>query len=183
MVNPMMNKANFLKDLMFERNHPIYQDWNDWQNIVMTYYSDRTILLQKMISQCRWVNYDPLTRDFDLIDFALETKQLHYYEIQTGKMTNNFGQFITSGCFTHCICKQEFDYKLWGRVLDTCPYYEYHIKSNYLAILWSHYSKVKKNRSCRKYYSKLERVILSLSLKRLEIIPNIKDLIFKNVYV
>lgn len=168
----IINKNNYkttdfkrmAKEIMFDRNCPFYDDWKDWAEIVHKYHCPETLRLQQAINKGHWKHYDQDTFSTQENDFVLQTHQV------AATLRNGFHnkeQFydkfnITCNVWTYfCSCEKE-------EVSKDCQMYEFHRKSYLIGLMWTYIDKKLCPRKMKKYFKRLERVILALPLKRLE---------------
>nr|UHK03032.1 MAG: RNA helicase [Guiyang dicistrovirus 3] len=170
MFTPLERKGKFhgqklISDLMYKRNHPIYPDWKDWALICHTYYDPKLQYLSSQINKAHWkfnwrIRPDSVDRDFF---FEIDTLRSQYtLEIAQGEDTPLFPYWVDH----HFGCPCE------GAQADpTCRYYEYHVKSHIIAVMWAFYENKSHNRNITKYFKRLERVILAMTSERLKHMP------------
>nr|WKV34468.1 MAG: RNA-dependent RNA polymerase [Riboviria sp.] len=158
----------FIEDFSYQRNHPFYKNWDEWKEIVFTYHSPNTVKLQKAINKGSRVydSYEFTCPESYLIDetFWL-TNQKQYTSLGDGYYGVTFPGDIASNAYfvEDCTCYRDgpnlFDNKCEAALI--------HLQANILSTLWCYYDQHKIRRSNRKYYKRLERVILSLPYKYL----------------
>jgi len=188
------SQQNINNVLNFKRNHPLRKDWDDWQTIVRIFHNPQTKQLQKAINK-GWRNYN--VYDFDnrrsyLIDEIYYLTQMYEQDFKLIKDKDNYYEFayqmfkkgeifsnawipidnINFGCDD---CTRQY-VDLFN---CDCVMKNEHLKAHILAYMWAFYlTKTKRERKrIRKYYEKLELVVLSLPYDRLKYIDF--DCIFK----
>nr|ULF99889.1 MAG: hypothetical protein 1 [Triatovirus sp.] len=157
--------AKFLKDYNHVRNHPFYADWEDWKLIAKRYHSERVKFMQICINKgFRKYTSDTVTPiEMDTID-EIYFQSCHYYDVLCQDLVpvteafKNFEFYFNFGFNNECECK----YECVDPFKNDCMYAAEHLQAIIIGFLWAFESKVKPRKFIRKYYKRLERVILSL---------------------
>lgn len=170
-------------DLAYDRDHPFYDNWKDWQALVYEYHSPVVAEAARVIYGVGVMSIDSLYGAMQL----LRSEYLHvFYE---------FKEFLK--VYDEDMINNEFEYKdsvyidaleniKW---MDTtfrckcakhltpswdCPFADKHYKGLYLATIWHYYKHCSHRFSntnkfkYRRYYCQLTRVIMAMNLKRLK---------------
>nr|QJI52216.1 MAG: nonstructural polyprotein [Dicistroviridae sp.] len=153
-----------IDDLLFKRNHPMYDDWQSWQSIVHTYYCPRTIRLEQFVNKGSWscFNYDTLTQEEQGIGheiFAQVSMRAAMYH--QGKTWQEMWQ-------DHTVCTAYFGCDCACFPEEDCVWQEHHLRTHLLAFMWTYVKCEKPVRAARKYYKRLGRVLLSLDYEHLK---------------
>lgn len=164
------SKNRFIEDYKFSRNHPFYSEWNDWRDIVMDYHSQETTTMSRLINQ-GFKTYNDVVKGYKeqyLIDEVFLLTNEYISLLESGEKLSSifkFGKCYGNYMFEfQCDCADKF-----VDVFDnTCPLKLEHLRAHLLAILWSHRYITKTRRSLRKYFKRLERVILVLPYEYLK---------------
>lgn len=164
--------CNFLNDLSFTRKHPFLTEWKEWNHVCFTYHSD-TIrhLCQEinkglrkagpmshipefcwLIDEVHWQTYYISSMMFDGV------KPDYIWNMKT---MNDTAQPIG----IVCDCYDDDDITEWT---TECYWKELHLKAKIIAFMWAFLAHHKRRRCVRKYYKRLERVILSLPYDKLK---------------
>nr|ULF99883.1 MAG: hypothetical protein 1 [Triatovirus sp.] len=189
----LFEEKYFPKNLEHKRHHPFYADWDDWCYIASKYHSMDVTVLQAAINKgYRSYLADTLCQEEEwLVDeIYFQTNETYhslisleiYEEIKFGsgfqrraaiqkmaKELNTRFYLATSPyiCNDMCECTQ-LPGTIWKFPMKDCMYREEHLRSHILAHLWAWYSVTRPRRQFRKYYTRLQRVILSLPAKYLQ---------------
>lgn len=159
---PHINYKQLMNDLVYKRDHPVYSDWKNWQAIALRYHSVEIMKLCQVINKGRCFRFD--YHDYN------EYEQYMVTDICHQKLENDYGLLndktftdlfynidIRSSCF--CLCEDEINPDCWA--------FEMHLKVHLISLLWSYVQYSKPRRSYRKYYHRLQRVILALGEQHL----------------
>lgn len=177
-VAPQKQIRKIVGDLSYLRRHPFYAEWRDWKDIVLRYHSDRTVLIQQAINKGHriWNNLDLTQRESWLVD------EVYFQSMRISRMlemcedkedvklllSNSFEseQFamLHSGL---CDCEDYVAGDRWIFPKIHCEMAIYHKRAHVLAHLWAYSENSKSRRHVRKYYRRLERIILSLNEQQL----------------
>lgn len=165
---PTQQMINDLSD----RKHPFYEEWTDWKQICIRYHSERTKMLQKMINK----GVRNVSGEEDIT--CLENNLIDEVYFQGGKVDSfmdeeglgNIQQYFYNMYHTTyfkiglCSC-DDYDSEeyRWQFPYITCKNKLWHAKAFLISILWAWVRKVKPCKALRRYYNRLERVILSLN--------------------
>lgn len=169
-------------NMLYKRNHPFYPDWEEWPDITLRYHSERLKKLQAGINRA-FRCYD--VRDFDayeswLIDeiyfqssniiVALEAVsdfRNDKFVIDPEVFKNSFNA-PTTPFFRVGLCSCEESYhQVYEFPNIECDVSLLHKRAHILAYMWSWVWLMKPRKYLRKYYKRLERVILALDEKYL----------------
>jgi len=173
-MNTTQGKPNYKKlvaDLMFTRDHPFYEEWKDWKDIVYAYHNPMTVQIQRKINKGS-------TRYNDEMDLPPSASHLAD-EVFFGKLAHLSHRYRTHDVTTFwqdrfedvnvrvdrmlddCVCVRT------GNVSLDCQYYEEHMRGHLIGLMWAYYADSNPCKRWKKYYTRLERVILSLPKSRL----------------
>nr|QJI52111.1 MAG: hypothetical protein 1 [Dicistroviridae sp.] len=172
-VVPRTKMSRFAADVLFERKHPFYDDWTDWDKICKLYHSSWASLMSKAINKgSRSLGNEILTDNenllideiyfqhckiCDLANFPNSRYSMKYDWIQGFNEEHDFVSF----CFLPCGCMD--------KVSSECDLYEIHLKSFIIAFMWAFVHKTRPKRSLRRYYGRLEKIILALPPNKLKL--------------
>jgi len=170
-TQPKINFKKLVADLMFTREHPFYDDWKDWQEIVYNYHNPMTVLIQRKINKGS-------TRYNDDLDLPISASNLAD-EVFFGRLAHLSQRYRTHDVTTFwadrfddvkvrvdrllgdCSCATT------GNVDDNCIYYLEHMRGHLIGVMWAYCVDSRPCKKWKKYYTRLERVILSLPKSRL----------------
>lgn len=174
-MNTTQGKINYRKlvaDLMFSRGHPFYDDWKDWQEIVYNYHSPLTKACQRKINKGETRNStDELDTTIEMMSMSDEVffgKLAHLHHRYQAHDVTEFWQDrfddiqcrierLTGNCRCHGT----------GNVDENCEFYRSHVQGHLIGLMWAYCADTNPSRRWKKYYVRLERVILSLTKSRL----------------
>lgn len=162
-----------IEDMLFKREHPIYDDWQSWQEIVHNYYCPRTLQLERFINRGGWMsfNYDTITHNEQALAHEIFSqvcmRQHAHHEGVTWEQAW-YDQKVQTG-WLQCECPRNPD--------SDCIYADIHLRAHLLGFMWAYYRCSRPPRAAKKYYKRLGRVLLSLDLERLECVS--LDMIIK----
>nr|QJI52113.1 MAG: hypothetical protein 1 [Dicistroviridae sp.] len=169
------NIPKLLNDIAFERKHPFLTEWKEWQQVCYTYHSDTVIELSKEINKgfrksgilClhpifSWIVDEVYWQSHSLYgELCYGTPVLELWKQHRFNLLSK-----PVGMEDECNC-----YYWRGKYPDewdpSCKYKELHLKCNVISMLWAYYWFKTPRRTVRKYYKRLERVILSLPYDKL----------------
>lgn len=164
-------KNHFYDDYIFERQHPFYKEWINWRDIVMDYHSKNTTKLSTYINKgFKLYNGDYLNYlDQYLVDeiYCLTND----YESQLLSNIDIDEIFVYGKCFgsymydSSCECDKVF-INLFS---STCPLKLIHLRAHLISLMWAFVHLKNPRRCLRKYYKRLERIILSLPYENLKV--------------
>jgi len=174
-MNSSINKVNYKKlvaDLLFVRGHPMYDEWKEWQEIAYNYHSPMTKALQRKINKGIARNndesIDTTMAAMSMSDEVFFGKLAHLHHIYQANDVNQYwhDQFNNMKCRIEritgdCNCYQT------TQVDESCNYYREHLQAHIIGIMWAYFSYSNPPKRWKKYYTRLERVILSLTVNRL----------------
>jgi hypothetical protein len=160
---------NVVNDITTIRNHPFYQDWDDWRQVCLAYHSEEIKKLQLAINR-GYRKY--LSSDFNSYDAWL-IDDIYYKTCEFHDLLNQYGlhglkenmKGWQSSAFRIGLCDCDdihsdcYVFK-WPKI--NCKQRLIHAKAYILSIMWAYVGWCKPSRYLRKYYRRLERVILSL---------------------
>lgn len=164
--------SNYAADAMFERNHPFYKDWHDWNSICKIYHSDWVRKMSKWINKGNrsyndshilayesWLVdeiYFKHNRFLDLARFPNTATNIKYDWHKGYKQ-----EIKESTSFFFCECYNELN--------ESCQFFDLHLRAYIIAFMWAYCFVNKPRRSYRKYYVRLERILLALPLDKLKL--------------
>jgi len=153
-----------IEDYLFKRDHPIYADWEDWQDIVHRYYCPRTLYVEKFINQGGWrsFDYDSITHNEQSLAHEVFSQVcMRQHEHHEGKSWEEawMEQSTQTGWFA-CNCPRNPD--------PECIHAETHLRAHLLGFMWGFYRCTRPARAAKKYYKRFGRVLLSLDEERLK---------------
>lgn len=171
-VVPQKNIYKYALNAMFERNHPFYKDWSDWQNICGIYHSDWVKKMSKGINRGN--------RKYDGADYthleAWMIDDIYFkcnYLVDMARFPNTQKSidFDWETCFYEEMDQDtsSFFCQCWNNIKPDCEHYAMHRKVYLIAFIWAYVYRTRPKRSLRKYFSRLERIILSLPLERVKL--------------
>ncbi|QBL75897.1 ORF1 [Solenopsis invicta virus 9] len=161
------NVNKFKADYSYIRNHPFYNDWSEWKLIASKYHSPNVHFLQSAINK-GYRDYsmsDVTPTESFLIDeiyfmcnnFADQMK----YNLPMQSIFQNYDYYFSAGPSCECNYDKPNPFK------NECVFAQHHLQAIIIAFLWAFEYHVKPRKYIRKYYKRLERVILSLPYKYL----------------
>jgi len=176
----------FLENLEFSRNHPLYDDWKEWKEVVSSYYSKETGLFQKILFDSSAPTLSCLfdhTADGKVIHDAycigvcvrmwkgihkLETKNRLSEILYSGRRFYPGDNDLFGTVTSRCPCVMDYwnnDQEEWNSnyPYENCKFQREHILNIFLSLI-VHLSK-NQSRRYRKYYRKLARIIYVLPLR------------------
>jgi len=173
-MNSQIQKVNYKKlvaDLMFSRGHPFIDDWKDWQEIAYNYHSPMTRLIQRKINKGN-------SRNVDDLDVPISAMNLSD-EVFFGKIAHLHHRYQAHDVSLFWIDRFD-DVKVRmdrlagdcscinvGNVDEKCNYFKEHMQAHLIGLMWAYCEDSNPPKKWKKYYSRLERVILSLTVSRL----------------
>lgn len=160
------------RELMFVRNNPFYDDWKDWPRICHDWHCPRTLDLQEKINKGHWRNYNMDDYSKNENDFIVEIHSSCAYlrrmftSTEKEKFVNTYSDFskfsLTSAGFP-CSCWMSDDFQ-------NCIYRVWHMRTRLISLMWSFIDLKFCPRNMKKYYKRLERVVLVLPENKLKLI-------------
>lgn len=178
--------SDMAKDMAYERNHPFFEDWTDWKDIVYNYYSTYTIETMREIysriylMQGGIVPYDNQTTPHLRLMHSISSYSQYVRDtIRTLRLTERPWQSfkeIFDGDRIMASSTLKCDCVALGRPVE-CPFYKEHLQAKYIAALhviheyhmWNeHLSRPLEAKRCAIYTSCMCRLVLSLPLRRLK---------------
>nr|ULF99880.1 MAG: hypothetical protein [Triatovirus sp.] len=155
-----VNMKKMVGDLLFVRDHPIYDDWKNWQNIVLRYNSCRVRKMEHAINRGKGYH----SFDYHLSDYELSfTESIRCRKESIQCLIQQGAKWITFfeeapkllGESCSCFLEQNSPFKLADYSLNS-------LQVNLIALLWAFVTVEHPRKYYRKYYMRLQRVILSL---------------------
>lgn len=151
------------KEIAYSRDSPLFDNWKDWAEVVHNYHCPRTFSMQNAINKGHWKNYDLDNFTKKENDFILEVHQLcTVIRRQFKSRQDYYDKFDCTFCVWNYCCRCDVDTNC-----DKCTNQESHRKAYLLAMMWSYIDEAFCNRRMKKYFKRLERVILALPMERL----------------
>lgn len=172
-----MSQVNFVKlvnDLTYVRDHPFFPEWKDWKEIAYNYHSPMIRNIQRKINKGK-------SQSSDEIDTTMSAMVMSD-EVYFGKLANMQMRYQAQDAESYW--KERFGYvscrieRLLGEcnchqrayVADHCSYFREHVQAHLIAFMWAYHDDIVPCKKWRKYYIRLERLILSLNSHRLKYI-------------
>ncbi|UXD79991.1 putative RdRP [Linepithema humile picorna-like virus 2] len=157
----------FFADMRFERKHPFLTEWKDWKEVVMKYHSTEVARMAELINRgsatCQWDGFSE-----DMTEYAVEVRRLVEINItnvcdpETFKCKfKNLELTAMSGHNERCSCYRFEDEK-------DCIYKHFHHLENLIVLLWTRYITKGHPRRDRRYFDRLQRIMLSLPYEKLK---------------
>ncbi|UXD80048.1 putative RNA-dependent RNA polymerase [Linepithema humile picorna-like virus 1] len=157
----------FFADVRFERKHPFLTEWKDWKEVVIKYHST------EVAKMCTLINRGYATCESegfpeDMEEYALEVRRL--VEINITNVCDpvtykckykNLELTAMSGHNERCSCYRLEDEK-------DCIYKHFHHLENLIVLLWTRFVTKGHPRRDRKYFDRLQRIMLSLPWDKLK---------------
>jgi len=159
-----------VRDITTTRDHPFYEDWADWREVCLSYHSEEVKRIQRAINRGH--------RSYDCLNFSAYESWLideiyfqsnQYFDILQHHGLDELKDVLKrpQTCFFKvdlCSCMSydndiECDF-IWPEI--KCPQRLIHAKAFILAVMWAFVYWKRPNKNLRKYYKRLERVILSV---------------------
>lgn len=159
-----------VEDLQFQRKHPFLPEWKEWQEVVQVYHSVITKNFCTAINRGKWKNLPGhsmfcdaaeknafwINRGVDhrIVEIMEERKQFNgrVDDIEIKAMSYLF----PTNC--PCVCYED-------EVM--CEWKQLHLVTNILVAIWTRYVTKYHRRSDRKYFERLQRIVLSLPYDKL----------------
>jgi len=176
-----MTKNTFTtqREYNFIRGHPFKDEWKDWNDIVRRYHSEG---VTKLVS---WINKGYRMSDVNerIPPFCMYIMDEVYFlcnqyvsDLTIIKNNENFNFYAydifrkSSPQFNAYFCDCECMYEGANIFDNKCEARLEHLQSHILAFIWALYyiADKKKRKHVKKYYKKLERIVLSLPYERLK---------------
>ena len=169
--------------LEYKRNHPFREDWNDWKTIVRNFYSPRVKLMQRYINKGYRV-YSNEQVDLEEMYVIDEVQYLCDEYIENLKMIKNSENYVELAYEFFRKGKAymyaDFEDNMWCECTfnceslfdNTCIAALHHLQAHCIAFIWAIYKNFSKQQRKRvkKYYERLEQIILSMTYKHLRCI-------------
>lgn len=178
--------VKYKEEVLFKRNHPFLEEWDDWKETVGNYHSIDNSLLSYGINKGDR-RFQPLGYLQSIIDYVywchpkIQTV-IKEFGFEEAANWIDFDSMVTWPC--DCMEKYyrakqltETHHCFRGTLIrlsekdqfyeDQCPYVKEHYLAWLLSLLWANYHSSKLTRKDRRYYRNLEKVIISLSYDRL----------------
>lgn len=177
-----MTEKKFLKrNLFYERHHPFYPEWDEWQDIVLTYHSAETKKMQSCLNKGfrHYSTKDVNNNQMWLIDEVYFKSTEIVAELEQHAIQPN-GKFKFSKDFFRenfylptrpvfnigfCECDDEEDILRFPDF--SCSKSLWHKRQHILSYIWAWYWATSPRKSIKKYYTRLEKLVLSLPEKYL----------------
>lgn len=173
------------QNMEYVRNHPFFPEWKEWPAVVVRYHSAE-ITKQQMAINKAYRLYETGTfsseNEWMIDEIYFNANRIHHEFLSAGfynKKTLSFElkTFIENLFFDArelcmrndmCACTDFYiDDDLWQFPGQECQYAEQHIRAHIISFMWAFVFQTKPRKTLRKYYKRLERVILSLPRKYL----------------
>jgi len=160
-----------MSDLLYQRNHPFYDDWQEWKEIVHAYHSPSLMNLSLLIGSGFTSNQNWKRKarsvfgdDRELIFQIMELSDKYFIEIHEEAIPP-LKEIWTAQEIAGCECN-------YSMPTLSCANKELHAKAHILSVMWALCKHEKFSKNIKRYYHKLQRVILSLPLDRLMRFPD-----------
>nr|QJI52022.1 MAG: hypothetical protein 1 [Dicistroviridae sp.] len=159
-------------DDLSDRRHPMYAEWTDWKQICIRYHSERTKVIQGMINKgVRNITGEEDTSFMEtnladeiyfqggMVDSHLDTEGIEAIEQYFNEMHH-----MTYYKIGMCDCDDySSDDYTWRFPDIQCKNRIWHAKAFILSVMWAWVRRTKPSKALRRYYNRLERVVISLN--------------------
>lgn len=159
------------KDLKFVRDHPFYDEWQDWKSIVQRYYSP----FIKECCECINRGIRNTTSDNDPVASYIADEvywksctmwdEMVNQEIPIDLVYKAYQPVCDFYMNRNCECSTTY---VSSPTHSDCESTVWHYRGHLLAFMWTYVSMKQPRKFLRKYYSRLQKVILSLPFKYLK---------------
>jgi len=178
-ANTTPAKMRELDMAMLERDHPFYEDWPDWQEIVKRYHSEQVKQTSKIINKGHGFYAPELTLEQQyLVHEVYWLSNMMVASIECGMLNgemsmkaaferefSHFQHVNILSCELNCDCP--LDYRKLSFPSKGCVMSHLHNQAHIIALIWAYVHVAKPRRTVRKYFTRLERVVLALKPKQL----------------
>nr|QJI52055.1 MAG: hypothetical protein 1 [Dicistroviridae sp.] len=158
-------KQELVDDLCFQRGHPFYNDWKDWKEIVLEYYSNRVTELTKIFNFGMGCEDNGQMNMYDKDDQHECARKCSDMYVMMGNPNpmdpvKVFTDRTILSVRLDCECCFEFD--------PNCVMKYNHLRNHLIAFNWAYYMRFFNTKRYLKYFKQLERVFLCLPEDRLK---------------
>lgn len=163
----------------FVRNHPIYDDWQDWKKVVKTYHSSYVKRIIEMVNkghrniQGEYTDVQGLIADFTYYNLSTLLGS-GFYRVGVGETAEEFIEemfkrpIMVPFDLYHFGCGCFEDLVLEKFPVKGCDLAFIHNTAHILSLIWCYVRMAKLRRHERRYFARLERVVLSMPPERLQ---------------